>query len=88
MPTLVSGEAPVRGAVVPDEPAVSPLVPVDGAVMPGPERMPEPDCTCARAEAESSPIAAKKRSFIFMPMLLSKGGIAVLQSACHDTIAD
>jgi PAS domain S-box-containing protein len=72
MPTLVSGEALVRGAVVPVEPAVSPLVPVDGAVMPGLERMPEPDCTCARAEAESSPMAAKKRGFILMPMLLSK----------------
>jgi hypothetical protein len=72
MPTLVSGEALVRGAVVPVEPAVSPLVPVDGAVMPGLERMPEPDCTCASAEAESSPMAAKKRGFILMPMLLSK----------------
>ena len=63
-PTLVVPVAVVvseeRGAVVPAEPAVSALVPVDGvvALMPESERMLEPDWVCAKPALENARSAA------------------------------
>jgi hypothetical protein len=78
VPTLVEPEELVvseeRGAVVPAEPAVSALVPVEGLVpplMPEPEPILEPDCAYAALESASSAAAvAAQRDFSSMVLLL------------------
>jgi hypothetical protein len=66
-PTLESEESGDRGAVVPAAPAASPLVPVEGPVVP----MPEPDCVCATAENASRAAAVAVHSILsFMEKLL------------------
>jgi hypothetical protein len=65
--TLDSEELGDRGAVVPAAPAASPLVPVEGVVVP----MPEPDWICAKAgHASSAAAVAVQSSLSFMEMLL------------------
>ena len=77
--TLESDELLERGAVVPAEPAASPLVPVEGVVvledgasvrLPVVEPMLEPDWVCAKAENVSRAAAAVQRISSFMVMLL------------------
>jgi hypothetical protein len=71
-PTLEFAVSGVRGAVLVVAPALSPLVPVDGAAMPESERMIEPelDCAAAAPEMASSAAAAAAKTVLFIRGLL------------------